>query len=81
MPPATGEWSEWSKHVLLELGRLGDGLEALKTQLTDERIHLGSQIADLKVQVATLQVKSGLWGGAAGLIPAIGALIYLAIKG
>jgi len=57
-------WQIWSKHVLLELERLHLGQKELK-----------EDVAALRTEVAMLKVKSGVWGAAAGLIPAIAAIL------
>ena len=62
-------WSEWGKHVLKELERLNDCYES-QTKL----------IQSIQIEIAMLKVKSSVWGGIAGLIPALGLLIYYIIK-
>jgi hypothetical protein len=66
-------WKEWSNFVLKELERLNDKLEKIETVQ-----------GEIKVSLATLQtsfnIKSGIWGALAGLIPAIGVLIYTLVK-
>ena len=62
-------WHEWGKHVLKELDRLNECYEgAIKTAQEN------------KVEIAMLKVKSGAWGFLAGLLPAIGVLIYYIVK-
>ena len=65
----SGGWKEWSNYVLKELERLNENVETVK-----------KEIGDIKISLATLQtsfnIKSGVWGALAGLIPAIGVLIY-----
>lgn len=65
MPDVQNGWNEWSKYVLKELERLNT---------CQERIE--HDIGTIKTEIATLKVRSGVWGGVAGLIPAIGVLIY-----
>ena len=38
-------------------------------------------LAKVKVAVAELKIKSGLWGAAAGLIPTVGVILFLLLKG
>ena len=52
-----------------ELERQGDVQEEMRTMLQA-----------ISVEVAMLKVKSGIWGGIAGLVPALGLLIYFIIK-
>jgi len=70
MMPVNGEWMVWSKHVLAELERLSKCYENLQKDITD-----------ISVQIAMLKVKSGLWGAAAGFVPAAIAVAYLLLKG
>jgi hypothetical protein len=53
----SGDWKEWSRHVLAELQRLNEKLEQ-----TRQEVH------DIRVQVALLQVKAGVWGAVAGAV-------------
>ena len=46
---------------------LGDEVKSIRVQ----------DIPRLQIEIATLKVKSGLWGAAAGIIPAILALVYV----
>lgn len=62
-------WSEWGKYVLKELERLNDYYEE------QQKI-----IQQIQVEVAMLKVKSGIWGGIAGLVPSLGLLIYYIVK-
>ncbi len=60
-------WNEWSKFVLNELQRLNVNYE-----------NLTSQVQRVQVQIATLKVKSGIWGVIGGSIPImVGVLIWL----
>ncbi len=62
-----GTWDKWSKHVLLELKRLGTGQDNHNVLLSE-----------IKAQIATLKVKSGIWGMIGGAIPvAVGLAIWL----
>jgi len=59
-------WFEWSRHVLSELERLSDGQESVK-----------SEVSKLRVDIAMLKVKSGVWGLIGGAISVtVGLLIY-----
>jgi hypothetical protein len=44
-------WNEWSKHVLIEIERLNNGLKATDLSITDLRITLEKRLADLKSEV------------------------------
>ena len=52
-----------------EIRRLGDCIIVLTEELVQARI-----------TIARLEVKSGVWGFIAGLIPALAAVIYFIIK-
>lgn len=68
MPEHENGWNEYSKLVLSELQRLDSDIKRLETKV------------DTMVEsVAALQIKSGIWGFAAGFIPSIGVLIYMVI--
>lgn len=62
-------WNEWSRHVLAELERLNDCQEKIETD-----------VKQISVDIAMLQVKAGVWGAIAGLIPSVLVLIYVLIK-
>lgn len=60
-------WKEWSKHILKELERLNKAIE----RIDKSNVHRD-------IELATLKVKAGIWGGLAGLIGAVAiALIYI----
>ena len=68
MSPGQDGWDEWGKHVLLKLERLGDCYESLREEITQ-----------IKVDLAGLKIKAGLWGAAAASVPVIiGITIALA---
>lgn len=54
------DWQDIGQHVIKELERMNDNIEQLKDSMTD-----------VKVDVAMLQVKSGVWGLIGGLVPVI----------
>jgi len=68
--PNSNGWGEWSKHVLLELERLNRCYEDLRVDV--QKIH---------IELAQLKVKAGLWGGVAGAIPAITAVLFILLRG
>lgn len=60
-------WDEYQKLVLTELKRHNELLHDLDQKLND-----------INVELATLKVKSGIWGVIGGLIPVLTAIaIYL----
>lgn len=55
---SSGDWNEWRELVLSELKAVKQG---------QERLEDGQVL--LRIDVAKLKVKAGLWGGVAGLVP------------
>jgi hypothetical protein len=67
----------WAMHQLMVLDKLevqGDDIAKLRTELKEFRIVMAEDISSLKV-------KSGVWGFAAGLLPALGAIMFMLLKG
>ena len=58
-------WSEYQKLVLAELERHGSLISEVDQKITD-----------LRVEIAMLKVKSGVWGAAAGLVSVMVFLVY-----
>ena len=78
--------------LLAELDRLDKGIEALAARVDsgdkdiraalDEKVtDVLVQIKNIEIQVATLNVKAGVWGAMGGAIPvAVGLLVWLLTK-
>ena len=48
----------------------------------DERLaSLADEVTKLREEVAGLKVKSGVWGGVAGIVPAAIAIVWSLLKG
>lgn len=87
--PDTNGFGEYRRLLLAELERLDKGIESLAARVDagdkDIRAALDEKVADvlvqiknIEIQVATLNVKSGVWGAMGGAIPvAIGLLVWL----
>jgi len=84
-------FDEYKRLILHELKELKYGQRELREDLDNQIGRIGKrldlaindrdkQIAGLRVDIATLKAKSGLWGLLGGLLPATGALIYFVIK-
>ena len=70
-----GNWNSWSEHVLSELDRLNTNYEKLRTDTSE-------QITQLRIDSASLQTKSGLWGIAGALSTIVlGAILYFSTEG
>lgn len=60
----------------------GNGVQdAQIANLSNDVANLHTDVKDLIKAVASLQTKAGVWGLLAGLIPAIGVLLTLVIRG
>ena len=53
-------WQEWSHHVLIQLEALDSDIKTLS-----------DRVVAVRLEVARLQVKAGVWGALAGLIPSV----------
>jgi len=62
-------WGEWSKYVLAEIKRAHTNIEKMEERARKRDI-----------EIAMLQVKAGVWGAIAGLIPSTVAAIYIILK-
>ena len=81
-------WSEYQQLVLAELKRHNAVLETLAREMGDLKVELAlfdkhhERITRIEaeqkaqdVEIATLKVKAGMWGGLAGLLTAIAAAL------
>jgi hypothetical protein len=71
-------WDEYRRLVLGEITRISTALDTMNVKL--ERFHT-DEIAQLKVDIAMLQVKSGVWGAIAGVTVALGAFFLKYMTG
>jgi hypothetical protein len=71
MPDTTAPngWNEWSKYVL----------KALESNEKDHQ-NMQATLNEVNKQIAMLQVKSGVWGFAAGAIPSLILLIAWVVQ-
>jgi hypothetical protein len=60
----TLKFEEWGQHVLAELARQHQ-----------EHIEVRKDLQAIKVQLAMLKVRAGVWGAVAGAIPVVAALL------
>lgn len=79
--PNQNGWNEWSRHVLAELQRLHGTIENLEDKIEvlkdDFTKNFNEELRKVQVDIAMLQVKSGVWGLVGGLIP---VLIYVVLE-
>lgn len=73
-------WREWSKHVLKELERLNDCYIAVDNSLDNKIEKVNKSINGLRVDIARLKVKSGIWGAIGAAIPILITLAIMAIR-
>ena len=57
-------WSKYEKMVIDKLDDHDDKFNGIESKLTQ-----------IQVDIATLKVKAGVWGGIGGLIPAVIAIV------
>ena len=57
-------WSKYEKMVIAKLDDHDDKFNGIESKLTQ-----------IQVDIATLKVKAGVWGGIGGLIPAVIAIV------
>jgi hypothetical protein len=62
-------WETWREHVLAEIQRSNDN-----------SVILNSSIVHLQIEIAKLQIKSGMWGLFGGLVPIVVLLAVQKIK-
>ena len=60
----TNGWGQYQKLVMDKLGEHDDKFSSIEDKLTK-----------IQVDIATLKVKAGVWGGVAGLIPVVVAIV------
>ena len=58
MTDNNNSWSEWSRHVLIELERLNDNI----TKIFE-------RIEKTNLDIQALKIKAGVWGFIAGAMP------------
>lgn len=59
--------NSWSKYEKMVIEKLDDH----DTKFT----HLENKLTQIQVDIATLKVKAGVWGGIAGLVPVVLGLV------
>lgn len=62
-------WTEWSQYVLKELERLNACYEKVD-----------SRLGAIERDIVSLKIRSGVWGAIAGMVPAIGVLLYTLLR-
>lgn len=70
--PPPENWGEYRRLILSELERIGRDLEVLNDKLDKFR---QDEISKIKIDVAMLKVKAGVWGMLGGLMVAVSAAL------
>lgn len=71
-------WREYRRLIIAELERINSSIIEINKKMEAFRT---DEISQIKVAIAMLQVKSGVWGAAAGLLVAVGAALLKYIGG
>lgn len=72
------DWGEYRRLILSELSRIAAAVAEVDKKVDNIRTQ---EISAIKVEVAMLQVKSGVWGGVAGLLVALAAVLLKYVGG
>ena len=69
MAPDKNGWSEYEKLVMDKLESHTEWLKGLNKEVTS-----------IRIEVAKLKVKAGIWGGLAGIVSAVASMILFYVK-
>jgi len=73
-------WSEYQRLVMAELERLDKAIAANRTHFDTRMDTMNDGLAGIRVEIATLRVKAGVWGAVAGMIPGAVILMWSLVK-
>lgn len=83
-PDANNGWNEWSRFVLKQLESLSGNQDKLAkkddeiiAQISAVKEEMIIKINDVQNEINLLKLKSGIWGAAAGAIPATATIIIM----
>jgi len=79
-PISSSNWNEWSRYVLAEIQRLDVFCESLLRADADDKADLNAELQAIKIEIAMLNVKSGIWGLIGGLVPVLIVLVLEYLK-
>lgn len=71
-------WKAYRRLILAQLKSLDEAVRLLDAKLAS---FYAKDVAQLRVDIAMLQVKSGVWGAAAGLIVVMISVFVAMVKG
>lgn len=72
-----GDWKEYRRLVLNELERIAKTITDVEKRIEDFR---QQDIQKIRMDIAMLQVKSGMWGALSGLIVTLSIIMLKFIK-
>lgn len=72
MPEAGDSWTEYRKLVVQELERLDHSISQLSTKIDE---FMRGDISKIKIDIAMLQVKAGVWGVLGGVLTVLAAVL------
>ena len=70
-------WQQYKIHIISELEDLKKLMDTMDQRISDIR-HI--DVPSLRVEIAMLKIKSGLWGAAAGMIPSLIYFFYSMVR-
>lgn len=73
-------WNAWGQHVLKELERLNLNFEALKEKVDEKHANIWVAINNMKIEIAKLKVKAGIWGLVGGALAVIPAIVFVLLE-
>ena len=65
--------TEWEEHIIKELQRLNENIQAMNEQFHTDR-------KDVWIELSALKVKSGLYGVIGGALAVVPTLIYFYLQ-
>lgn len=79
MPDNDG-WNQYAKHVLAELQRLSSSSQTHAEVLNETKLEFIKEIQAIRIEIAMLKIKAGIWGLVAGAIPPIVIILIWTIR-
>lgn len=79
MPDNDG-WNQYAKHVLAELQRLSSSSQTHAEVLNETKLEFIKEIQAIRIEIAMLKIKAGIWGLVAGAIPPIAIILIWTIR-
>lgn len=77
---ANNGWGEWSRFVLKELERLNTAIEQMEGSQSRANKEIYKELSEIRTEIATLQLKAGVWGLLGAAIPITLMMIAQLIK-